>query len=116
MDCCAGFELEIITATFLYGIYVRWIVPSSAGDFPLDVDLSAPTRLRSFHVLTNCDSTRASCSDVYQSNFVGRLQVSYSDGEYGYDASLCVHVEEPADSPHPYLHAFDLYVPHIAFR
>jgi hypothetical protein len=116
MDCCEGFELEIITATFLYGIYVRWIVPASAGGFPLDIDLSAPSSLRSFDVRTDCDSTRGNCSDVYDSGFVGRLQLSRTDGGYGYDGSLCVHAEEPADSPHPHLHSFDLYVPRMAFR
>lgn len=116
MDCCEGFELEIVTATFLYSIYVRWVVSPSSDPFPLDIDLSAPASLRSLHVLTNCDSTRANCSDVYQSGFVGRLQLSQSDGGIGYDGSLCIHAEEPADSPHPHLHSFDLYLPRIAFR
>lgn len=116
MDCCEGFEVEIVTATFLYSIYVRWVVLPSSDPFPLDIDLSAPASLRSLHVLTNCDSTRANCSDVYQSGFAGRMQLSRGDGGLGYDGSLCIHAEEPADSPHPHLHSFDLYLPRIAFR
>lgn len=117
MDCCEGFELEIITATFTYGIYVSWAVPARAGALPLDVDLSDPSRLQWFEVATRCDSTRANCADSYRSGFVGRLQLSrVVDGGYAYEASLCVHVEETAANPRSSLHSFDLYVPRIVIR
>jgi hypothetical protein len=33
------------------------------------------------------------------------------DGGYGYETSLCVHVEESVNSPHSELHSFDRCVP-----
>jgi hypothetical protein len=114
MDCCDGVELELDTATFMDSIYVSWVLPAGSGALPLDFDLSGPSRLRSFEVATKCDYLHSNCSDSYSSGFVGQLRLFRGDGGAAYEASLCVHVEQPTDSPHAFLHSFDLYVPRIA--
>jgi hypothetical protein len=115
MDCCDGVGIEIDTATFVHALYVSWLVPAG-NNLPLDEDLSAPSSIQSFHVSTDCTGTDRDCKDTYSSGFVGRLQMWRGDGGYGYQASLCVHVEESADSPHSQLHSFDLYVPEFKIR
>jgi hypothetical protein len=115
ISCCDVITFEFITATFLSPIFVSWTMP--AGDPPsVDIDLSAPTRNVSVKVATECTSRTATCPDVYTSGFKGRLQVSLLDGGLGYDVNLCLHAEEPADSPHTSLHSFDLYLPHEIVR
>jgi hypothetical protein len=116
MDCCDGITIEIITATFSSLLYVSWLVPATGDSLPVDIDLSGPSSIRSFHVAAECQSRDTNCQEVYTSGFVGRLRMSRADGAAGYDASLCVHVEESADSPHATLHSFDLYLPHLVIQ
>jgi hypothetical protein len=112
-DCCDRITIELITATFTNLLYVSWSVPPTEGSLPADIDLgSAPDRW-GFHVSTSCQSGGSSCTEVYDSGFLGRLQVSLVDGGPGYDVKLCVHVEESPGAPHATLHSFDLYLPRL---
>ena len=65
-------------------------------------------------IVIGCDTATASCyppPDGYTSGLQGVLQVTNSGGHY--DMSLCLHVQEPADNPHPIVHTLDLYAPHV---
>jgi hypothetical protein len=47
----------------------------------------------------------------YTTEFTGLLEVV---GNYSQlDMSLCLHVQEPSDSPHSIIHTLDLYAPHV---
>lgn len=114
-DCCDGGEFKIVTATFLYPITVSWqsqVGPASG--YPATIDLSNPPKGWSVRVLIGCDTATASCNpppDSYTSGLQGVLQVSR--GGSALDMSLCLHVQEPAGSPHPIVHTLDLYAPHV---
>jgi hypothetical protein len=110
LDCCYGGEFVAVTQTFVYPIAVRW----QTGQVPTTIDLARPPLTRGVQVFVGCDPAFASCypaPDSYSSGLQGVLQVSRNGSNY--DMSLCLHVEEPAGSPHPIVHTLDLYAPHI---
>jgi hypothetical protein len=56
-----------------------------------------------------------SCSsggDIYTSGLQGRLEVTFNP-TVPWNASLCLHVEQPAGSSHPLIQSLDLYAPHL---
>ena len=109
-SCCLAGEFVVVTETFVYPIVVMWWdlgLPSTS-------DLASLPSGRSVQVSVGCDPISASCSpapDSYTSGLQGVLQLSRATS--GYDMSLCLHVEEPAGSPHPIVRTLDLYAPHI---
>lgn len=109
-SCCLAGEFVVVTQTFVYPIVVMW---RNLG-LPSTSDLANLPSGRTVQVSVGCDPISASCNpapDSYTSGLQGVLQVSR--GTSGYDMSLCLHVEEPANSPHPIVHTLDLYAPHI---
>jgi hypothetical protein len=109
-SCCLAGEFVVVTQTFVYPIVVMW---QNLG-LPSTSDLASLPSGRSVQVSVGCDPISASCSpapDSYTSGLQGVLQLSRATS--GYDMSLCLHVEEPAGSPHPIVHTLDLYAPHI---
>ena len=114
-DCCDGGEFKVVTATFVDLIIVSWQAQAGATSrYPATIDLANPPKGWNVRIVIGCDTATASCyppPDGYTSGLQGALQVTISGGHY--DMSLCLHVEEPADSPHPIVHTLDLYAPHV---
>jgi len=114
-DCCDGGEFKVVTATFVDLIIVSWQAQvGAASGNPATIDLSNPPKGWNVRVISGCDTATASCyppPDGYTTGLQGVLQVSR--GTSGYDMSLCLHVQESADTPHPIVHTLDLYAPHI---
>lgn len=113
LDCCDAGELALNTATFVYPIVVAWRAQVGAtSQFPATVDLASLPTGWSIQVIAGCQSSMSSCNpppDRYTAGLEGVLQVSRASP--GYNAGLCLHVQEPTASPHPIVHTLDLYVP-----
>ena len=114
-DCCDGGEFHVTTETFSYPIVVPWRrMAGSAFRYPAAVDLASAPSDWSIRLVAGCDPMLSSCTgpgDSYTSGLEGELQVDRSGSQF--DMSLCLHVAEPASSPHPLIHALDLYAPHV---
>jgi hypothetical protein len=109
-SCCTAGEFVVVTQTFVYPIVVMW---RNLG-LPSTSDLASLPSSGTVQVSVGCDPIGASCypaPDSYTSGLQGVLQLSRATS--GYDMSLCLHVEEPAGSPHPIVHTLDLYAPHV---
>jgi hypothetical protein len=109
-SCCLAGEFVVVTQTFVYPIVVMW---RNLG-LPSTSDLASLPSSGTVEVSVGCDPISASCypaPDSYTSGLQGVLQLSRATS--GYDMSLCLHVEEPAGSPHPIVHTLDLYAPHV---
>jgi hypothetical protein len=115
LSCCAAGEIQVNTATFLHTIVVAWRAEAGpTSTVPATIDLANPPTGWSVRVVVGCESSMSSCNpqpDGYTTGLEGVLQVSRSGS--GWDMSLCLHVQEPADSPHPIVHTLDLYVQHV---
>jgi hypothetical protein len=114
-DCCDGGEFTVVTPSFGYKIYVMWQaqVGTVSWTSPATVDLANPSKGWGARVELSC-SSGMSCyppPDSYTSGLEGVLQVA--DSSLGFDMSVCLHLSEPAGSPHPLLHSLDLYATHV---
>jgi hypothetical protein len=114
-DCCDGGEFVVTTATFVDLITVSWQSQvGAASGYPATIDLANPPKGWNVRIVIGCDTATSSCyppPDGYTTGLQGVLQVTNNSGHF--DMSLCLHVEEPADSPHPIVHTLDLYAPHV---
>jgi hypothetical protein len=115
LDCCEGGEFQISTATFDLPIVVAW--QAQAGSFTgfKTIDLANPPSGWSVRVNVGCTSMSSDClepMDSYLTGLVGSLAISLGKRSM-YEMSLCLHVEESADSLHPLLHTLDLFATHI---
>jgi len=115
LDCCDAGEISLNTATFAQPIVVTWRAQAGAtSSFPATIDLASPPKDWTVQVVIGCQSAMSSCNpapDSYTAGLQGTLQVSRTSP--GYDMSLCLHVEEPPGSPHPIVHALNLYFQHV---
>ncbi|MBN2577198.1 MAG: hypothetical protein JXP73_21735 [Deltaproteobacteria bacterium] len=126
LSCCAAGAISVATATFIEPIAVGWLDWGMAHTAsPVTFDLANLPDGFTVRVVAGCDPQDMSCTlpcdpkdtgstnlgDGYDSGFTGVLAIARTPE--GYDTSLCLHVEEPAGSPHPILHSLDLYAPHV---
>jgi hypothetical protein len=113
LDCCEGGEFQAITETFVWPIAVIWRNMNFV--LPATLDLANLSNAWSVQVFAGCDPMNYLCTtppaDSYSSGLTGTLQVS--GGLSGYDMSLCLSLAESPSSPHPVVHALDLYVPQV---
>lgn len=116
LSCCDAGEIQLVTATFLYPIVVSWRAEAGpSGVLPATIDLANPPTGWTVRVIVGCESTLSTCNpvpDSYTAGLQGVLHVAR--GSSRYDMSVCLHVQEPADSPHPIVHTLDLYAPHVS--
>jgi hypothetical protein len=114
LDCCDAGLFTVTTQTFSEPISFRWQRFSGIFQYPVAVDLANPPSEWSLWLIAGCDPMKLSCTtqgDTYTTGFTGLLEVV---GNYSQlDMSLCLHVQEPSDSPHSIIHTLDLYAPHV---
>jgi hypothetical protein len=116
-SCCFGGQFQVTTETFAESLMVSWQwADVESSSIPISVDLSSlPAEWRVL-VSVGCDPMMSgSCSsggDIYTSGLQGVLVVTFNPG-FVWDTNLCLHVEQPAGSPHPLIHSLDLYAPHV---
>jgi hypothetical protein len=127
LSCCSAGAVVVGTATFIEPIAVGWqdwgMVHTAS---PVTFDLANLPVGFTVRVVAGCDPQDTLCTlpcdpkvsgctnlgDGYNSGFTGVLAISPSSE--GFDTSLCLHVEEPAGSPHTIIHSLDLYAPHVS--
>lgn len=110
-DCCDGFQLELMSATYASPIFVV-AMASGVSFVPVDVDLGNPPQGWSFRVSSDCEtSSPSSCEEHYDSGFVGTFRTSRVEDSGAIDLGLCLHVED-VDGSHQMLRTFDIYIPH----
>jgi hypothetical protein len=118
-DCCDGGRFDVTSPEFALPIVFSWRrTSSSAWVYPATADLANLPTGWSVQLYAGCNPASSSCSgssDYYTTGFEGTLQLA-SSGSYVFDMSLCLHVQEPAASPHTIVHSMDLYAPHITGR
>jgi hypothetical protein len=117
-DCCDGGQFNVTSPTFALPIVFSWRrMSSSAWVYPATADLANLPTGWSVQFYAGCNPTSSSCSgssDYYTTGFEGTLQLASSAGTV--DMSLCLHLQEPAASPHSIIHSLDLYAPHVPAR
>jgi hypothetical protein len=106
--------LTIATGHFQALFHVLWRVPAVGSTQPLDV--AALPQGSSLELDLGCDPSTTSCStasavDRFETGFNGTLE--YAPTSTGVDTSYCLSVAEAAGSPHPLLHAVQIYVPNL---
>jgi hypothetical protein len=126
LSCCSAGAFIVATATFIEPIAVGWQDWGMAHTAnPVTFDLANLPVGFTVRVVAGCDPQDTLCTlpcdpkdtgctnlgDGYDSGFAGVLAIARTPE--GYDTSLCLHVEEPAGSPHPIIHSLDLYAPHV---
>ena len=114
LDCCDAGLFTVTTDTFAEQIAFRWQRFSGSFQYPASVDLSNPGSDWSLRLVAGCDPVLSSCTgpgDAYTTGLEGRLDIARGGSQI--DMSLCLHVVEPAGSPHPLIHTLDLYAPHV---
>jgi hypothetical protein len=117
-DCCDGGQFNVSSPDFALPIVFSWRrQSSSAWLYPATADLANLPTGWSVQFYAGCNPISSSCSgssDYYTTGFEGTLQLAYAAATF--DMSLCLHVQEPAASPHTIIHSMDLYAPHVAAR
>lgn len=118
LDCCEGGRFVFTSTDFRQPIAVDWSVQVGPVQLlPATVDIASLPDRWAVRLSAGCNVLSAGCVgslDYFSSGFVGSLSASYVDGGVGLDMSLCLHFEEPVGAPGVYVHALDLYAPHIS--
>jgi len=117
-DCCDGGQFNVSSPDFALPIVFSWRrTATSAWVYPATADLASLPAGWTVQFYAGCNPSSSSCSgssDYYTTGFEGTLQIAVSGSTF--DMSLCLHVQEPAASPHTIIHSMDLYAPHVAAR
>jgi hypothetical protein len=120
LDCCDGAEIVITGSSIGHTLFVEWRVQvGPTRNFPATIDLANPPSGWAVRMTVGCDTSTIVCypaPDSYASGLEGALQVTVATPFSAFDTSLCLHVAEPADSPHALVHTLDLYAPHVVTR
>jgi hypothetical protein len=113
-DSGEGGEFQVVTATFEQPIIVAWQAAAGAFTGFKTIDLASPPSGWSVRLTVGCGSQSGCTTEVdsYTSGLGGSLSVNIGKRAM-YEMSVCLHVEEPMSSPHPVVHALDLFATHI---